>query len=89
MFRRVKQIPSPCSPYRSQEVHNDRRVIDDRRVTPPDTCGTEDEPTCDSARPWNHLRFENRLSQKPVMDANKYMLDYLLNSQMCIDTWQY
>lgn len=28
----------------SQEVHNDRRVIDDRRVTPTDTCGTEDEP---------------------------------------------
>lgn len=28
----------------SQEVHSDRRVIDDRRVTPTDTCGTEDEP---------------------------------------------
>lgn len=44
MFRGVKQILSRHSPYRSQEVRYDRRVIDDRRVTPPDTCGTEDEP---------------------------------------------
>jgi len=87
MFRRVKQIPSPCSPYRFQEVHNDRRVIDDRRVTPPDTCGTEDEPTCDTARPWNHLRFENRLSRKL---ANKYMLDYLFSFKICAykQSWQ-
>lgn len=27
----------------SQEVHSYRRVIDDRRVTPTDTCGAEDE----------------------------------------------
>ncbi|KAL0099210.1 hypothetical protein PUN28_020052 [Cardiocondyla obscurior] len=35
---------SELAPYRSQEVHYDHRVIDDRRVTPPDTCDTEDEP---------------------------------------------
>jgi len=44
MFCRVKQILSLHPPHRSQEVRCDRRVIDDRRVTPPDTCGTEDEP---------------------------------------------
>lgn len=27
--------------HRFQEVHRDPRVIDDRRVTPPDTCGAE------------------------------------------------
>jgi len=43
MFCRVKQILSLHPPHRSQEVRCDR-VIDDRRVTPPDTCGTEDEP---------------------------------------------
>lgn len=45
MFRRVKQILSQTAAlYRFQEVHSDSRVIDDRRVTPPDTCDTETKP---------------------------------------------